>query len=286
MKKKILITGGGGMLASQAEFFYLRKGYTVLAPRHSELDVLDNTAVNNAIVSFRPDYVYHTAALHVDASEDNPELAFKLNAWASANLARTCSEQDVGLIYISSCGYFGDQIEYYSEYDPVVLKTIYAKSKYQGEILALRNCRKTFAIRPGWLFGGSIKQRKNFVYQRYLEAKNSDSIKSANDKYGCPTFVDDLVEKIDEIVEINQPGLYHLTNSGGANRAEYIKKIIECFGLKTKVLPVSSNDFPRKANVPNSELLNNLNLKFLGLVPLPSWEEAIGRYVRNITKEF
>lgn len=285
MKRKVFITGGKGMLASQIEAFYLKKGDDVLGPIHAELDVLDYVAVKDAILSFKPDYVYHTAALHVNDCEENPELAFRLNAEASGNLARTCSECNAALIYISSCGYFGDEIKYYSEHDPVVLKTVYARSKYQGEQLALKECKKTFAIRPGWLFGGTIAHKKNFVYQRYLEALKSPVIKSAQDKYGCPTFVNDLVEKIDEILATEQPGLYHVTNSGGVSRAEYVKKIIDCFGLKSEVLPVSSDNFPRKADVPNSELLNNWNLNFLGLMLLPSWEDAIERYVKSISKE-
>lgn len=285
MKKKIFITGGKGMLASQIEVFYLKKGDDVLAPTHAELDVLDYAAVKDAILSFKPDYVYHTAALHVNDCEVNPELAFKLNAEASGNLARVCSEGNASLIYISSCGYFGDEIKYYLETDPVVLKTVYARSKYKGEAVSLKECKKTFAIRPGWLFGGRKEHKKNFVYQRYLEALKSPVVKSANDKYGCPTLADDLVEKIEEILQAEKPGLYHVTNSGGASRAEYVKKIIDSFGLKTEILPVSSDNFPRKANVPSSELLYNWNLKYLGLASLPPWQYAIERYVKSIVRE-
>lgn len=270
------------MLASQLEHFYRENQNEVFAPRHAELDILDDGTLRQALHSFNPDWIFHTAALHVDACEENPELAFRLNAQASANLAQMCSERNATLIYISSCGYFGDEIKYYAESDPVVLKTTYARSKFEGETLSLKFCKKTFAIRPGWLFGGTIGHKKNFVYQRYLEALRSPLIKSAQDKYGCPTFVDDLVRKINEIVLSGQPGIYHVTNSGGASRAEYVKSIINNFGLKTEVLPVSSDNFPRKANVPSSELLCNRNLAALGLSPLPAWQDAIERYVKII----
>lgn len=273
------------MLASGIESFYSQNANAILAPTHDELDVLDHLKLRDAIFSFKPDYVFHTAAMHVDASEEDPETAFKLNSWASGNLARICSEVNVSLIYISSGGYFGDEIKYYSEYDPVVLKTVYARSKYQGEALSLRECKKTFAIRPGWLFGGSIGHKKNFLYQRYLEASKSSVIKSARDKYGCPTLVSDLVKKIDEILQTQSPGLYHVSNSGGCNRYEYIKKIIKSFGLKTEIIPVDSNCFKRNANVPDCELLYNWNLKFLGLNPMPPWEDAIERYVKTIFKK-
>lgn len=285
MRKKIFITGGKGMLATALEDFYCQKDDKVSAPTHLELDVLDNAKVKKAISSFKPNYVFHTAALHVDPCEENPELAFKLNAWASHNIARACRESNAQLIYISSCGYFGDEKKFYSEYDPVVLKTVYAKSKFAGEGLSLKECPQTFAIRPGWLFGGSISHKKNFVYQRYKEALKNPQLKSASDKFGCPTYTEDLVLKIDEIIQNGRFGLYHVTNTSGCSRYEYVKKIIECCGLKTEVVPIDSSEFPRKANIPSCELLYNWNLKFLGLEPMPSWEDAIERCAKKMLKE-
>lgn len=285
MKERILITGGGGMLASELENFYCRKGRKIFAPTHLELDVLNISKVRDAVSSLKPDYVFHTACLHVDASEENPQLAFRLNSEASKNLSSICSEFGAVFVYISSCGYFGDGVRYYAESDPVVLKTVYARSKYEGEQSAMQANKKTFAIRPGWLFGGRTTHKKNFVYQRYREAKASSVMKSACDKYGCPTYTDDLVGKIEELIKTEQFGLYHLTNSGGCTRAQYLKKIIESCGLTTEVKEVDSSFFPRKANTPNCELLDNSNLKSLGLSPMPPWEEAIERYAKIMLKE-
>jgi len=285
MKKKVFITGGGGMLASQIEKFYRQKEYEVLAPHHAELDILNDSALLDAISSFRPDYVFHTAALHVNDSEENPELAFKVNSRASEKVACFCSSADAVLIYISSCGYFGDEIKYYSESDEVKLKTVYARTKYEGERLAIQANDKTFAIRPGWLFGGEITHKKNFVYQRYLEAKMSSIVRSASDKYGTPTYIEDFVRKMEEIIETGKFGLYHLTNSGGCSRAQYVKKIIKSCNLKTDVEKVDSSNFPRKADTPDCELLNNSKLTNLGLSPMPYWEEAIERYSRVMLKQ-
>ena len=282
MKKKVFITGGKGMFASAVEEFYVKEGSHVVAPTHKELDILKTHNLEKALIDFSPDIVFHTAAFHVEDCEINPDLAFKINSEATNNLAKICQKIKAVLVYISSCGYFGDEVKYYSENDPVVLKTVYARSKYEGERLALKECQKTFAIRPGWLFGGSTKHKKNFFYQRYLEAQKSKTIKSANDKFGCPTLVDDLIVKINEVLNTTKPGVYHLTNDGGCSRADYVRKIIESCGLNTEVIPVDSSNFPRKANVPNCELLENSNIKKLGLGLLPSWEDAIGRYANIV----
>lgn len=273
------------MLASEIERFYAGKGDQVQAPRHKELDVMDHAAVERALTGARPELVFHTAALHVNACEDDPQLAHKLNTEASRNLGRICQSIDAILIYISSCGFFGDEKKFYSETDPVVLKTVYARSKYEGEVQARQACRQTYAIRPGWLFGGSIKHQKNFVYQRYLEAKAKPVIQSAGDKFGSPTYTQDLIVKIDEILTAGRPDLYHVTNTGGCSRAEYVQKIVASCRLKNKVEPVDSSHFPRKANVPDCEMLNNANLIALGLRPMPAWEDAIERYSRIMLKE-
>jgi len=139
-------------------------------------------------------------------------------------------------------------------------------------------------IRPGWLFGGTPSHQRNFVYQRYLEAKRSSVIRSANDKFGSPTHTESLAEKLLEIVESEEYGLYHVTNSGSASRYEYVKCIVETFGLKTTVEPVDSSSFPRTAPVPNCEMLENLNLKFLGLEPLGPWQEAVNKYVAMLKR--
>ena len=282
MRKKIFISGGKGMLASAVEQFYVELGNDVVAPAHGELDILKTHDLEKALINSSPDIVFHTAALHVEDCENNPELAFKINSKATNNIARICQKINAVLVYISSCGYFGDEIKYYSENDPVVLKTIYARSKYEGEMGALKECQKTFAIRPGWLFGGSIKHKKNFFYQRYLEALKSKVIKSADDKFGCPTLVDDLIIKIYEMVNTSKPGVYHVTNDGGCSRADYVKKIVESCGLETKVIAVDSSNFIRKANVPNCELLENINIKKADLGPLPSWEDALEKYAKKI----
>jgi len=280
---KLLITGGGGMLASDlADYYSTKKAVEIIAPTHAQLDVLDTRQVREMVAQTKPDVIVHTAAYHVNDCEDNPQMAYRLNAWAVQQLGKIAQEYHATLVYISTCGLFGDEIRPYSEYDPVHIKTEYAKSKYAGEGLAKQFCDRLFIIRPGWLFGGSIAHKKNFVYQRYLEAQAKPMLQSAGDKYGSPTYTFDLAEKIDQLLETKNYGLYHVTNQGGVSRAGYIQKIIEACGLSCRVEPVDSSHFPRKANVPDCEILHNWNLTYAGLSLLPSWEEAIERYVKKI----
>ena len=92
----------------------------------------------------------------------------------------------------------------------------------------------------------------------------------------------DRTSKMLELIETEQYGLYHITNTGKASRYEYVKFIVETFGLSTEVEPVDSSVYPRSAPVPDCEMLENLNLKFLGLDPMTSWQESIQRYARSL----
>ena len=254
-------------------------GYEVIGVSHAELDVTQADQVRQTLEQVQPDVVVNTPGIAVDTCEERPEEGYRIHTWAAGLVARQCQRIGASLVYISTCGLFGDEIKSYSEYDPVHLKTQYARSKLLGEQAACQACERTFIIRPGWLFGGTVAHRRNFVYQRFLEAQREPVVTSANDKFGSPTFTEDLARKILELAGTNEYGPYHVTNDGGASRYEYVKCIVEAFGLDTPVEPVDSSSFVRRAPVPDCEMLENLNLKFLGLESLPPWQEAIHRYV-------
>ncbi|MFC1595698.1 SDR family oxidoreductase [Candidatus Margulisiibacteriota bacterium] len=285
MSKKILITGGYGMLATDMTAHYRQKGYDVYAPDIDELNILDTAQIHLAISGLKPDLIFHTAVYHVDPCEENPDIAYKLNTLAAGEIAKSAAKNDSILVFTSTCGLFGDEVKAYAEDDAVVLKTVYAQTKYEAEQLILAECPQSIIVRPGWLFGGSIKHARNFVYQRYLEAQGKPVLQSAGDKYGSPTYTGDLISKLDELIAERAYGLYHLANNGGTNRVGYVQKILEACRLDTRVEPVDSSNFPRKADVPNCEMLEDANLLKAGFKAMPSWEDAIERFAHTMLKE-
>ena len=282
MAKKVLITGSEGMLAADLARVWAAAGYEVTGLSHAQLDITRREDVRQAFDQAKPDIVVNTPGIGVDTCESEPEQGYLIHTWAAQVVARQCQRSGAALVLISTCGLFGDQVKPYTEYDPVELKTQYARSKFLGEQTARQACARTFVIRPGWLFGGASSHKRNFVFQRFLEAQKATVVRSADDKFGCPTYTGELAAKILEVVETEEYGLYHLTSSGQASRFEYVRCIVEAFGLTTAVEPVGSGSFPRAAPVPDCEVLDNLNLRFLGLKPLDSWQEAIHRYVATV----
>lgn len=274
------------MLATDLTAQVSRSGrYEVHPLSREELDVSNAVQVTQAVENLKPDAVIHTASLHVDRCEENPVDAFRVNTWATRTLARACQRYNAALVYISTCGLFGDEHKAYTEYDPVVLKTIYAHSKHEGEVFVRQFCERHFIVRPGWLFGGGIHHAKNFVVRRYEEARKVSVIRSVFDKHGSPTYTADLALSITGLLETDEYGIYHLANQGGCSRAAYVRHIIKCFGLSTVVEEVDSSHYPRRADVPDCETLEGLNIQFLGLPTLPPWEEAIKYYVHTIKGE-
>ena len=259
-----------------------RPGIRIVALPRADLDVCDSRQIRAALLAHRPDAVIHTAVYHVEPCEADPERGYRINAWAAGIVAQACEEAGSIMVQVSTGGLFGDDLRAYHEYDPVVLKTVYAKTKHAAETLVQRHCRRHYILRTGWLYGGSPQHQRNFVAARYREALKKPVMQGAGDKFGSPTSTVDFAEALPAILESGQFGLYHVTNAGGCSRADYVQHALRAFGLATVVDPVDSSHFPRKADVPACEILTSYNLPNAGLPLLPPWEDALDRYVASI----
>jgi dTDP-4-dehydrorhamnose reductase len=280
--RRLLITGGGGMLATDLARVAEARGLAVSTLAHPQLDVTRAADVRAAVEGLRPDAVVQAAGVAVDFCEEHPEDAMRVHAWGTACVARECERVGAAFVSVSTCGLFGDDVRFYDEYDAPILKTQYARSKHAGERLAVALCRRAYVVRPGWLFGGIPRHARNFVVRRWEEARRVAVVRSAGDKFGSPTFTEDLAVRMLDLLDTDAYGLYHVTNTGGASRYDYVRHILDTFALPTPVENVDSSHHPRSAPVPACEMLENLNTTFLGLPPLPPWQEAIERYVHHL----
>jgi dTDP-4-dehydrorhamnose reductase len=270
------------MLATDLGRVAEARGWDVTRLTHAELDVCSAGDVRAAVDGLRPEAVVQAVGIAVDLCEERPEEARRVHGWGTACVARACERVGAAFVGVSTCGLFGDDIRFYGEYDTPILKTEYARSKHDGERLAQALCRRTYVVRPGWLFGGSPGHARNFVVRRWEEARRGGVVSSAGDKFGSPTFTEDLAHRILDLLDSEAYGLYHVSNTGGGSRFDYVRAIVEAFGLGTPVEKVDSSHYPRAAAVPACEMLDNVNTRFLGLAPLPPWQEAIGRYVARL----
>ena len=283
--KKILVTGANGLLGSSFctySTFKNVKGFS-----KDLLDITSSDSLEKKLDIEKPDIILHTAAFtNVEACENNPEKAFLVNVLGTKNLAKYCKKNNVSLIYISSTGVYGSsKTNVYSEFDSVKPTTVHHKTKYEAEMIVSNTLKDYLILRTGWLYGGSKSHNKNFVYHRYMEAKNNNVMHSNNTQIGNPTYVIDLVNQIDLLITENVKGLFNCVNSGeSVSRYNYVFEIIKSFNLNCQVKAGDSSLFKRVAPVSNNESAINSKLNQLNINIMGEWKLSLNKYI-NILKQ-
>ena len=282
---KILITGANGLLGH--ELSSLLKDHTLILLSHSQLDISNSESVNKQIDSSSPDIIINSAAYtQVDACETNYDLAFQSNAIGPKNLAIKCKQLGIPLIHISTDYVFEGNEKKNSplvENDKLGPKTVYGKTKLEGEKMVQENCEKYFILRTAWLYG----EGKNFVKTMLSLSKKNKELKVVNDQIGSPTYAKDLAKAIKEIIEkkSDKYGIYHVTNKGEVSWYEFAKKIFEIKNIEIKVNPCTSEEFPRPAPRPHYSVLSNQKWIDAGFTPMRDYEEALNEYLNSLKDE-
>ncbi len=281
--KKVLITGAEGLLGSHLLAGIVNSvGYS-----SKELDVTNSLQVREIVEMANPSIIIHAAAFtDVEACEVQVDKAYKVNTIGTLNVVNCCIDKDILLVYISSTGVYGShKTECYTEFDKAAPPTIHHHSKYEAEKIVRNHINRHLILRTGWLFGGDTSHKKNFVQQRYVEAKGHDIIYSDNSQIGNPTYVLDLVEQIKVLINVNYFGTYNCVNHANrVSRYDYVKKIIDLFELDSRVEVAAEGMFKRVAPVSSNESASNYKLELLGLNCMSSWDDALKRYIYLLKK--
>lgn len=258
----------------------------LLSPRHrvtaidrGEADIADANQISQLIADAKPDVVIHTAAYTaVDDCERNPDLAFRVNAEGTRNVACACRESGSAMVYISTDYVFdGKKSSPYTESDEPSAINVYGASKLQGERHVAELVERVWIVRTSWLFG---PMGKNFVDAILARARQGESLRVVDDQVGAPTYTTDLAEKLVEIVERGKPGVYHVTGQGYCSWFEFAKEILAQAGMEnTAISPIDTAACGRPAPRPRNSRLANTRLLEQGMALLPPWQDAVGRYL-------
>lgn len=276
--RSVLITGGGGQLASDLEE-QLRERCRVHAPGRAELDIADQAALDEALERVRPALVLNCAAFHnVDVCEREEDRAFEVNAKAVKRIAERCAADGARLVHLSTNYVFaGDRDAPYSEADQPSPRSIYAISKLAGEHAALAYCPGALVVRGSGLYGrhGSASKGGNFVQRMVDRAREHGALKMVADQRLSPTYTADLAAGIVAAVERDVSGLLHLGNSGSCSWYEFTLAIMRIAGIDVPVDPVDTVRARGGADRP----LNGVLSSERGVASLRPWSEALEDYM-------
>lgn len=308
---KVLVTGVAGQLGHDvmnelakrnyegigsdiaSEYSGIMDGSAVTRMPYVAMDITDKASVQQVIEAQKPDVVVHCAAwTAVDLAEDDDkvEKVRLVNAKGTENIVLLCKKIDCKLVYISTDYVFdGQGTEPWKpdckDFNPL---SVYGKTKLEGELAVADNLEKYFIVRIAWVFGIN---GKNFIKTMLNLAKSHDQIRVVNDQIGTPTYTYDLARLLVDMICTDKYGYYHATNEGGyISWYEFTKEIfrqavelghLEYSEDRVKVIPVTTEEYGvSKAARPFNSRLDKSKLTENGFELLPTWQDALERYLK------
>lgn len=281
---KTLVLGATGQLG-QEMMALLPEGDTAGAGS-ADLNILDRDAVMRRLEADRPELVINCAAYNlVDQAEDEPEVAYRVNALGPRNVAQACESIGSTLIHVSSDYVFGldkKRSRPYIEADAPGPEGAYAVSKLTGEYYVRSNCSRHFVVRTCGLYGAKAAGTKgNFIRTMIRLGRERDHLRVVSDQQCTPTYTHDLAVALKDLAQTAQYGLYHCTNRGDMSWFELASFVFECVGIEIEVEPISTAEFGARAARPGYSVLDCGRLDAAIGKSQPEWRDAVERYLRE-----
>lgn len=286
--KNILVTGGNGQLGSELKRA-TKSHENNLRFFFTDVDTLDITnaeSVDAFVKDNAINYIINCAAYTaVDKAEDDVDLCYKINRDAVEVLAKTAQNNNAKVIHISTDYVFdGTKQELCKETDEVSPRSVYGKSKAEGEAVLMKNCPQSLVIRTAWLY--SI-YGNNFVKTMIKLGRERDTLNVVADQTGTPTNARDLATAIVSILDFSEankfvPGIYHYSNEGVTNWYKFTKEIHRLKGIECQVNPITTAEYPTKATRPQYSVLDKTKIKQTFNINIPQWETSLAECIKEL----
>ncbi|WP_217560482.1 dTDP-4-dehydrorhamnose reductase [Paenibacillus sp. GbtcB18] len=277
---KVVVTGAAGQLGTEVCRLFEKAGHQVLAFGRKELDFTDQGQCARVLKQIGPDLIIHCGAYTaVDKAEIEADLAYRVNADGTRNLAVEAEKLNCKLCYISTDYVFdGTSNVPYKEYDLTNPQTIYGKSKLAGELLTMSLCSRFFIVRTSWVYG---KYGQNFVKTMLKLSKEHTTLNVVHDQVGSPTYTADLADFLLNLTQTEKYGIYHASNLGRCTWYEFAQTIFQVAGIKISVNPCTTDQFPRPAIRPGFSVMDNMCIRTNGFKSLRSWQEGLSDFLKE-----
>ncbi|MCW3058942.1 MAG: dTDP-4-dehydrorhamnose reductase [Capsulimonas sp.] len=291
---RVLITGAGGMLGTDARAFFAAHGHQVIATDQrplegsgsAALNIKDYVSVRAVMQAHRPDLVLHCAAMtNVDGCERDPDAAYAANALGSWCVATAAQEVGAALVAISTDFVFdGTKDGPYTEFDAPNPLSHYGASKLAGERMAMQSCARTYVLRTSWLYG---THGRNFPYTIMERAKSQGELFVVADQFGAPTFTRDLLETAYQIIQTPLYGVYHVCNAGRTSWHGFASEILKLAGMPdVPVHALTSEETAAKFGTPTrrpkNSVLRRYALELQHKDVIRPWEDALGEFLAAV----
>lgn len=273
----------------------IQDGTPVVSMPYVQMDITDKASVEKVLTEVNADAVIHCAAwtaVDLAEDEDKKDKVHAVNAEGTKNIAEVCKKLDSKMVYTSTDYVFNGQGEEpwqpdCKDYQPL---NVYGQSKLDGELAVSETLDKYFIVRIAWVFG---KNGNNFIKTMLKVGKNHDKLRVVNDQIGTPTYTFDLARLLVDMIETDKYGYYHATNEGGyISWYDFTKEIFrqaveqghtEYGEDRITVDPVTTAEYGvSKAARPFNSRLDKKKLVENGFTPLPTWQDALGRYLKEL----
>ena len=292
---KVFVSGINGQLGHDVMNELIRRGHEGIGSYRTlvcedahcvQLDITDREAVRRALMAVQPDAVIHCAAwTAVDKAEEQENIpkAWAINGEGTAHIAGVCRLLGCKLMYISTDYVFSGRgtTPWQPDSKDFAPLNVYGQTKLAGEQAVRAALDEYFIVRIAWTFG---VHGKNFVKTMLNVGKTHDVVRVVNDQIGTPTYTRDLARLLVDMIETERYGCYHATNEGGyISWYDFTREIYRQAGMDVTVIPVSTAEYGlSKAARPFNSRLSKEKLTANGFIPLPTWEDAVSRYLREI----
>ena len=288
----VALIGASGQLGSDLLPRLQAAGHDVVPLRHADIEITDGTKVAAGLNPLPLDLVINAAAYNlVDRAEDEPDVAYSVNALGPRNLARLCEAQGWRLLHLSTDYVFGDAPEPparpWTESDVPQPSGGYAISKLAGEHFVQAECSRHFVVRTCGLYGLAALRgagKGNFVETMLRLGRQRKQLRIVDDQRCTPTATADLADALVQLIQTDAFGLYHATNSGSLTWCEFAREILRLAKLEVEVTPITTVEFGAKAHRPAFSVLDGRKLASVIGGPLPDWHEALARYLASRDK--
>jgi dTDP-4-dehydrorhamnose reductase len=285
--RRILVTGSEGQLGQELVSF-LSSAYDVVGVDFEDCDIRLYSNVRVCVRDVQPDIVIHSAAYtDVDECEIDQRTAMAVNTAGTENVARACKEVGARMVYYSTDYVFdGAKQSPYIETDATGPKTVYGKSKLEGERQVVDLLDDYVILRIAWVYG---TEGKNFVKTminlglKQLEAQRQgrqmEPLKVIDDQMGNPTWTVEIAKQTRVVLEHNLIGLFHCTAEEETSWYGFASKIFEKLNMPVQIRPCTTEEFPRPAPRPRRSSLENKRLKEAGLNVMRPWDIALAEFL-------